>query len=481
MMRKGIIYVYFNRAKYEKEGIEKYYIGQTVKTMERRAGKDGRGYGYTDPNCNTKFANSIRKWGWDAFERRVLEEVYEEDLDKLEKFYIEHFDSYKNGYNETIGGEGVRGYNLKEESKKKIGIAVKKRLEDPKEREKISEAQKNRWKDPKEREKQSITIKTFWEKPEIREKMSKSQIKRYKNLKEREKASKIQKKRWEDPKVREKQSIAQKNRWKDQKAREKQSITIKTSWEKPEIREKQSITIKTSWEDAEIREKRSKAIKKHYEDPEARKKQSESMKKYWENEEERKKISCEKNHNAKSVYCNELNTIFSYIGLAKKYCVNVLNSKINSISAVCDGKAKSTGGYNGTKLTWSWIKNLDKEILNKAEFIDSEKYEKIINERKKYGIPRELNYYATSVYCNELNILFSHIRLATEYCKNVLNIKIGRIDRTCNGKAKYSGKLTDGTKLTWSWTKNLDKETLNNAEYIDSKKYEEIINAKINN
>ena len=494
MMRKGIIYVYFNRAKYEKEGIEKYYIGQTVKTMERRAGKDGRGYGYTDPNCNTKFANSIRKWGWDAFERRVLEEVYEEDLDKLEKFYIEHFDSYKNGYNETIGGEGVRGYNLKEESKKKIGIAVKKRLEDPKEREKISEAQKNRWKDPKEREKQSITIKTFWEKPEIREKMSKSQIKRYKNLKEREKASKIQKKHWEDPKVREKQSIAQKNRWKDQKAREKQSITIKTSWEKPEIREKQSITIKTSWEDAEIREKRSKAIKtswedaeirekrskaikKHYEDPEARKKQSESMKKYWENEEERKKISCEKNHNAKSVYCNELNTIFSYIGLAKKYCVNVLNSKINSISAVCDGKAKSTGGYNGTKLTWSWTKNLDKEILNKAEFIDSEKYEKIINERKKYGIPRELNYYATSVYCNELNIIFSYTKLAKKYCINILNSKIGLISDVCDGKAKSTGEY-NGTKLTWSWTKNLDKEILNKAEFIDSEKYEKIINER---
>ena len=195
---------------------------------------------------------------------------------------------------------------------------------------------------------------------------------------------------------------------------------------------------------------------------------------------ERKKcgIPRELNYYATSVYCNELNIIFSYTKLAKKYCINILNSKIGLISDTCDGKTKSTGEYNGTKLTWSWTKNLDKEILNKAEFIDSEKYKKIINERKKYSIPRELNYYATSVYCNELNILFSHIRLATEYCKNVLNIKIGRIDRTCNGKAKYSGKLTDGTKLTWSWTKNLDKEILDNAEYIDSKKYEEIINAK---
>lgn len=86
-----------------------------------------------------------------------------------------------------------------------------------------------------------------------------------------------------------------------------------------------------------------------------------------------------------------------------------------------------------------------------------------------------------SVYCKELNIIFSYTKLAAEYCKNVLNIKIGQIDRTCNGKAKSSGKLTDGTKLTWNWIENVDKETLDNAEYIDSKKYEEIINAKINN
>ena len=87
----------------------------------------------------------------------------------------------------------------------------------------------------------------------------------------------------------------------------------------------------------------------------------------------------------------------------------------------------------------------------------------------------ELNYFAKKVYCNELNIIFSYIELAREYCKNVLNIKIGQIGLACDGKIKYSGKY-NGIKLTWNWTKNLDKETLNNAEYIDSKKYEEIIN-----
>ena len=131
-MRKGIIYVYFNRAKYEKEGIEKYYVGQTVRTAKKRAGKDGSGYGALDENCNNKFARGIRKWGWDAFECRVLEEVYEEDLDELEKFYIEQFDSYENGYNMTRGGEGATGRNpfanKTEEERKEIFSKIGKKV-----------------------------------------------------------------------------------------------------------------------------------------------------------------------------------------------------------------------------------------------------------------------------------------------------------------------------------------------------------------
>ena len=297
----------------KKKGVEKYYVGQTIGTMEKRAGKDGKKYGCTDQNCNTKFANSIKKWGWNAFEGRVLEEVYEEDLNELEKFYIKYFDSYKNGYNTTLGGEGTRGYSFSEESKKKISITVKKRFQDP-----------------EEREKQSIV-----------------QRKRFKNKNEREKLSKAQNKRFENKEEREKISIAVKKRFKDKNEREKQSITIKTSLENPEIREKMSKVQKERLKDPKEREKCG--------------------------------LPGEKSPNVKSVYCNELNIIFSYIGLAREYCKNVLNIKIGQISLVCDYKLKSSGRYNGTKLTWSWTKNLDKETLNNAEYIDSKKYEEIIN------------------------------------------------------------------------------------------------------
>ena len=342
-MEKGIIYVYFNRAKYEKEGIEKYYVGQTIGTMEQRARKDGKGYRIFDETCNSKFARSIRKWGWDAFEGRVLEEVYEEDLNELEKFYIEQFDSYKNGYNSTIGGEGTRGHNpfanKTEEEMKKI-------------KEKLSKSQsiagKKRFKNPKERKKQSIINKKRFQDPEEREKISEILRERYKDPKEREKMSEIQRKRYKNPKEREKQSIA----------------------------------LRKRWEDKELREKISKIQRKNWEDQEYREKQNIAQRKRWENAKEKEKITGEKNGRAKKVYCNELNIVFSYIKIAEEYCKNVLNSKISSISAACNGRLKSTGKLaNGTKLTWSWTKNLDKEILDNAIYIDSKKYEEIINKK----------------------------------------------------------------------------------------------------
>ena len=343
-MKKGIIYVYFNKAKYEKEGVEKYYVGQTVGTMEQRAGKDGRRYNWDNLDCNNKFANGIRKWGWNSFEGRVLEEVYEEDLNELEKFYIEYFDSYKNGYNSTLGGEGTRGHNpyankteeemeeIKEKKSKSLSIANKKRFQDPKLREKLSIARR---------------------------------------------------KCWEDKEYREKQNIARRKCWENQERRKKQSETIKKSWENKELREKLSISLRKRWEDKEYREKLSVARRKCWEDQEYREKQSIAQKKRFKSPEERQKISeklsGEKSPCVKNVYCNELNIIFSYIGLAEKYCKNILNSKIGPIRAVCNGKRKSTGAYNGKKLTWNWIENVDKETLDNAEYIDSKKYEEIIN------------------------------------------------------------------------------------------------------
>ena len=99
---------------------------------------------------------------------------------------------------------------------------------------------------------------------------------------------------------------------------------------------------------------------------------------------------------------------------------------------------------------------------------------------KGYKMKGELNHRAKSVYCKELNILFPCVKIAEEYCINILNSKIGIISLVCNGKRNFTGKLTDGTKLTWNWLEDVDQETLDKAEYIDSKKYEEILSKNVN-
>lgn len=110
----GKIYLYFNKRKFELEGIKKYYIGQTRFTLNERAGLNG--IRYTKDNepgkkVTSKFANAIRKWGWDSFEGEILEDNIssQEELNKLEMFYIEKYDSFNNGYNSTKGGDGVTG------------------------------------------------------------------------------------------------------------------------------------------------------------------------------------------------------------------------------------------------------------------------------------------------------------------------------------------------------------------------------------
>ena len=115
-MYKGYIYRHWI---VNEEGIEKNYIGQTIKKPEQRWGVNGKGYmkiRKKDGNV-TEFANAIKKYGWDNFNHKVLFSIKcetEEELgfwlDEWEKYYIWKYDSFYNGYNSTLGGkDGIKG------------------------------------------------------------------------------------------------------------------------------------------------------------------------------------------------------------------------------------------------------------------------------------------------------------------------------------------------------------------------------------
>lgn len=62
--------------------------------------------------CNLHLLRSIEKCGFDAF---IVDEVIDtaltlEELNEKETYYIKKFDSYRNGYNMSYGGDSVSGY-----------------------------------------------------------------------------------------------------------------------------------------------------------------------------------------------------------------------------------------------------------------------------------------------------------------------------------------------------------------------------------
>jgi len=56
---------------------------------------------------DTKFYRAIRKYGENNFYIELLETTTIDNLNEREKYWISYYNSYKNGYNSTLGGDGV--------------------------------------------------------------------------------------------------------------------------------------------------------------------------------------------------------------------------------------------------------------------------------------------------------------------------------------------------------------------------------------
>lgn len=88
----------------------KIYIGQTVKTVEKR-------FQQHKNNSNKEYFSQIvlykafNKYGVENFICEQLEEVPNKLLDEREKYWIEFYDSYFDGYNSTLGGRATPLYN----------------------------------------------------------------------------------------------------------------------------------------------------------------------------------------------------------------------------------------------------------------------------------------------------------------------------------------------------------------------------------
>ena len=98
--------------KIENQINHKVYIGKTEYEPERRW-KEHQRESKKERNSHRAIYRAINKYGIENFSFEVLEETF--NPNEREQFYIINYDSYHNGYNETLGGDGAAYLELPEQ------------------------------------------------------------------------------------------------------------------------------------------------------------------------------------------------------------------------------------------------------------------------------------------------------------------------------------------------------------------------------
>jgi len=112
----AVIYVLTNKANGKK------YVGQTSCAFKKRLRSHIR---ESEINPRHPIHNAIRKYGIDNFDIEI-NEVAIDELNKKEMLFIKELKTIRpNGYNLTLGGDGMRGFKHSEESKKKMSNSRK--------------------------------------------------------------------------------------------------------------------------------------------------------------------------------------------------------------------------------------------------------------------------------------------------------------------------------------------------------------------
>ena len=118
MHNKGFIYKIQNQIN------KKIYIGCTISNLKKRFKEHESKC--NNKNLNTKFCNSLKKYGIENFDIELIEECDISKIYEREVYFICEFDSFQNGLNSTQGGEGCLGYTHSTEIRNKISQNLKK-------------------------------------------------------------------------------------------------------------------------------------------------------------------------------------------------------------------------------------------------------------------------------------------------------------------------------------------------------------------
>jgi group I intron endonuclease len=125
------------------------YIGQTKMKFKKRYWHHK--WKLNNGRHDNKFLqNAWIKYGEDDFEFEVIESIdRNDDMNEKEIMYINKYDSYHNGFNLTVGGDGKKGCPMPEHSKRIVGeknrikISGRKHNEETKRKMSISQLNRN--------------------------------------------------------------------------------------------------------------------------------------------------------------------------------------------------------------------------------------------------------------------------------------------------------------------------------------------------
>ena len=307
----GLIYaIYFPN--------NKLYIGQTIRDIYKRIEE----HKLKSKNPTLLVHKAINKYGFENIKYEVVDYAYSfEELNELEKYYINKFESYfetNKGYNMTLGGEGSNGYKYTIEDRHKMSEIQKEyRKNNPEEAQKQSKRLIQYYKDnPDKAMVHGLKIKNLYsENPEIIDKISNSLKIYYKN----------------NPEINKKISYRERERYENN----------------PDLRIEKSVEKKILYEnDALIKINISNSLKEFH-------KNNKNARNTLKTEEIKEKhrnsliLSAEKRANKKPFKVSDINNNFIGEWDYVPECARILfpNDKKNNIHLCLSGKIKSTKGY----------------------------------------------------------------------------------------------------------------------------------------
>ena len=110
---RGTVYAIKNKQ------TNQFYIGKTYKTIEERFSihvRDSK----KERNKNRKLYQAMNEFSIDSFTIFAIGEYEEGELELKEMYYIHLYESFKNGYNSTLGGDGRRYLTFSDEEIMKL-------------------------------------------------------------------------------------------------------------------------------------------------------------------------------------------------------------------------------------------------------------------------------------------------------------------------------------------------------------------------